>query len=177
MSDLKKALAAIEAAGIDCVVVVFSGGGDSGQIDAILYYKGKENVTKDYVATRTSFYTDGVHTYVDTPAVKSLGTILATVKTTVFDEEKGGGYVDVIKEVSLSPNEIIETHVYDALSECGVDWYNNGGGQGEYTFTLASSDDDGAPKWRYEFRVEVNYVECVTEHMAEGDVDDEEDEE
>lgn len=166
MSNLKKALAILEAAGIDRVEVRFSGGGDSGQIDDVRYFCGEKDVLSEYVATRKSAYVDGKWEYVDVPAPKALDTVCVTVVSHMYDTEKNK-YVEVSREEKQSPDAVIEAHVYAELDACGVDWYNNEGGQGTYTFTLK----DG--KWTYEFTVEVNYLEILTEHMAEGNVDEE----
>lgn len=170
MSDLKKALIVLEAAGIDRVEVQFSGGGDSGQIDYIGYFRGKEDVTSSYFPTYKTIYKDGKYESVDIPASKLLDTIRAVRSSHMYDFEKRQ-YVEVFTEEDMAPDAVIEAHVYDALDDCGVDYYNNDGGQGKYTFTL----EDG--KWTYEFYVEVNYVEANMEYMSEGTVGHEEDEE
>ena len=56
----------------------------------------------------------------------------------------------------------IEAWVYARLEQCGVDWYNNDGGFGDYTF---SKDDKGV--WRYDFTVNTRYTQVDCEHHEE----------
>lgn len=164
-SAITQALEILKAESIDRIEVGFSGGGDSGQLDSVRYYVQDQDVTKTYCDSWT--YKDGKK--VTTPAEKTLPTIKDWSREYGYiEEEDRYGYTP--KLVEFSVGGIVENHVYAELESSGVDWYNNEGGQGTYEFSY--DDDDN--KWTYEFVIDVNYVEAVTEHSAAGTVGEDE---
>lgn len=166
-SAIKQALKSLQSEAIDRIRVEFSGGGDSGQIDSVQYYTGDQNVTGKYRDTWT--YKDGKR--VTTPAEKTLPTIKDWSREYGWlEDEDRYGYTT--KLVEFSVDGVIENHVYRELDGSGVDWYNNEGGQGGYSFSYDEEED----KWTYEFYIDVNYIECVTEHTVGGTIDGEDEE-
>lgn len=164
-SVIKQALKILKGEGIDRIKVDFSGGGDSGQIDAVNYYVADQNVTNKYHSSWT--YEDGKR--VTTPAEKTMPIIKGWSRNWI-EEEGRYGYTPKLVESSVAV--VLENHVYDALDGSGIDWYNSGGGQG--TYELYYDDDDD--KWTYAFVVDVNYIEVVTEHSVEGTIGEEDEE-
>ena len=51
-SITKDVLAPLEKLGVTKIIVMFSGGGDSGQIDTIAYFTGKTDVTYDFAEVK-----------------------------------------------------------------------------------------------------------------------------
>ena len=166
-SAIKRALKILTGESIDRIRVAFYGGGDSGQIESVRYYVQDQDVTRRYFGSRT--YKDGKQ--VTTPAEKTLPTIEDwSRKYGWIEEEDRYGYTP--KLVEFSVDGVIESRVYDELRRAGVDWHTNHGGQGVYEFSYDSEDN----KWTYEFVIDVNYIESVTEHSASGTIGEEEDE-
>lgn len=163
-SAIKQALKLLKAEAVDRVKVEFCGGGDSGQIDAVGYYVGDQDVTKKYRPSWT--YEDGKQ--VTVPAEKTLPTIKDWSREYGWlEEEERYGYTP--KLVEFSVDGVIESHVYNELEGAGVDWYNDLGGQGVYEFCYDDSDD----KWTYEFVIDVNYLEFSREHNVMGTIGEE----
>ena len=105
---------------VKTVLVQFSGGGDSGQIDYIVFYD------IDLDTFQGSWEEKQTH-------VLSVGDVTI--------EEKG-----VLKprdwapkqDRTLSLRKVFDELTGNALDVSGLDWYNNDGGQGEMVFTVKS---------------------------------------
>jgi hypothetical protein len=144
--QLKRALDAFTEHGINKIEVEFNGSGDSGQIDGMTYYSDEKSVTSRYMSGRER---NSEGDYVTRPAERTLPPV-----------------------DGRAPDAILEDFVYQELDASGIDWYNNDGGFGTYTFFLSNGT------WRTDFEINVYYVESNTEHSASGPLfDDEADEE
>lgn len=74
-------------------------------------------------------------------------------------------------KIARSVQECLEQHVHYCLDDSGVDWYNNCGGFGSYTFYKK----DG--KWKYDFQINTRYTQydCMLDetgidiHFEEGE--------
>lgn len=130
-SDAHKAsfLAKMKELGVDSMTVHFSGGGDSGAVDSVDFYNGKTHVP-----------TKGV-------------TMLWQREKTDFDEARKE-WIRSTVDLDVKLEEIGELITYQALEECGLDWYNNDGGQGQFEITF---NDDGEPEISLD--VGINYTE------------------
>lgn len=148
--------------GVTRIEVEFSGGGDSGQINGIDYYDSDKRVTDDFVP-KQKYVTGSGWVTVSEPKHKLPPVGTQTKLRSVRDNETGK-YSQEEVMVDVTVEEALEEHVYEALGNCGVDWYNNEGGQGTYWFRL--SDDKSV--WRYDFEVHVNYVVSELEHSSSG---------
>ena len=66
------------------------------------------------------------------------------------------------KEKPSDLHNLLEGWAYKALEGTGVDWYNNDGGQGEFTFDMTTIPPT------FTGHIDVNVVESVTEWAEEG---------
>lgn len=94
---------------IDKVVVWFSGSGDSGQIDSVVFYSSERRVRAP------------------------VAEIVVPTNTTSF---VNGEWKKVTEDASLSIEDAICELVNEMLDETDVDWYNNNGGQGEWIWQV-----------------------------------------
>ena len=148
--------------GVTQITVMFSGGGDSGQIDGIYCSSGEANVTYDFMEEKR--WQGGKFVVVKTPKYD----IPPVGKKTIWKgrpDEKTGEWVREEVEVDISIEEAIEEFVYNRLSETDVDWYNNEGGQGEFIFKLGESK-----QWEFDFEVQTNYRHIEIAYSSTGPV-------
>lgn len=150
---LKDVLPLLESEQIDEVIVEFSGGGDSGQIDDVRYYRENKNVTRDHFGEVMTKYVDGQWKQVRHEPTRPMPTVKGSYT-------KWGRRERQIRDFTV--DEIIEDYVYRRISSTGVDWHNNDGGQGTYTL----KHEGGV--WQFQFLVDVNYVELRTAHESSG---------
>ena len=156
--------------GVTRIEVDFSGGGDSGQINGIEYYNGdQQKITDDFVPKQK--YVSGTGWVTVSEPKHKLPPVGTQTKRKGVRDEETGKYSHKEVEVPVTVEGALEEHVYERLSNCGVDWYNNEGGQGTYWFRL--SDDKSV--WRYDFEVHVNYTVSELEHSSSGLVGQESD--
>ncbi len=120
---------------VDEISVTFCGSGDSGQIDSIYAASNGESVP---LGDEIMAFKSGV---------------------TVWDAEEGCWSKTVIEEVSMPVCQVLEQLVYAYLEDSHVDWYNNDGGQGSWTW----SAKNGLAR----MYVDVNVVDQVTEFSFE----------
>ena len=104
----------VKSAGVSSVMVSFSGSGDSGSIYSV-----------DCLAAD--------HSQVDMVSATAL---MWPNERSTFNEASSKWEV-AVADLPLSIPEILESVTYDALEQSGVDWYNNDGGQGEFTIDLS----------------------------------------
>jgi hypothetical protein len=158
--------------------VEFSGSGDSGQIDCVDYFNDKGvEVSTDFVDTKV-WDKEKREWGAPIPATHTLepaGTKIINVYVPEESKEesteestlpKPPRMKRVEKEVEVSALEALEDYAYDKISDTGVDWYNNEGGHGEFTFTL-----NEAKEWSYTLDVSVYYTEESQEHASVGKVE------
>lgn len=162
-SITKDALAPLGKLGVTKICVNFSGSGDSGQIDYITYHAGEANVTYDFQAEKQ--WQKNKYVVVKTPKHDLPPVGKKTIWKGRRDEETNEWVREEV-EVDVSVEEVIEEFVYNRLSETGVDWYNNDGGQGQFIFTL------GETQWEFDFEVQTNYLHTEIEHSSEGTIAD-----
>lgn len=105
-------LTQLRVLGVVKVEAEFSGSGDSGAIDSVQFF--------------------GIN---DVLLPNSVGeTIVSFLKET--DEHNGTAWKKVSKRVNQKLSDVITDLCYQALSETGLDWYNNEGGQGTFVMDL-----------------------------------------
>lgn len=101
-------LATLRVLGIHSVTVEFSGSGDSGSIQDV-YANNAANETI-YIGNQNLLW----------PEERKL-----------YNDKDDEWIID--NTVVITPlAKILERIAYDALDKCGLDWYNNDGGQGEF---------------------------------------------
>lgn len=127
-------LAKLKELTIDNMTVQFSGCGDSGAIDSVEFYRKM---------------TTGSHSVVDVKDV----TLKWQTETTNYDHETKGWKMSTLEQ-DYPLTEIGEFIAYAALEQCGLDWYNNDGGQGEFTLAF---DEAGEPQISLD--IGINYME------------------
>lgn len=129
---------------IDSVTVTFDGSGDSGQIDGVYLRKGGEYV--DLNAPIMVWHHGGSQ----------------------FDPKIGKWVKGDWSEQTKDIQEALRDHVYEALEDCDVDWYNNDGGHGEWNWNAQTG---------LHFEVNQRHVTSSTEHSEFRELGQEEDEE
>ena len=142
LENEKRLLTAFTVLGVTEVVVSFDGSGDSGQIDStdILGIDKPEEVNITLIGEPRHVFNRELNAWEVTPA-----------KDEVFN------LIDGVNSV-----------VYDALELSGVDWYNNDGGYGEWTW----SQKDGL-----ELSVHIRIIQTDLEHYESRILGQEEEEE
>lgn len=125
-------LGALKLLGVQTVNVSFSGGGDSGSIDDI--------TARDAAMNPVNLTTHEL-TWVATSSHYS-----------------SSGWVTNSSDVIEPIRDIVERVAYAALEKSGLDWYNNDGGQGEFTIDLSVSPPE------ITLNVGVNYTQ-TDEHV------------
>lgn len=94
--------------GITNIEVIFSGGGDSGQIDSVDIRTGRE-------------------------VFNNSNKIVAWVRAEkAFNRATNEWEEGLIENTAISIGDLIEEFVYADLEHTDVDWYNNEGGQGTW---------------------------------------------
>lgn len=115
LEDRRLFLTTLKLMGIKFVTVEFSGGGDSGEISGISAQdaQGKEvNLDVDYPQgwERRSDWNSDTNKWIES-----------------------------VERKSRKLPEMLEALTYDALENCGHDWYNNDGGQGSLNIDFSTS--------------------------------------
>jgi hypothetical protein len=124
--------------GVASVEVSFSGGGDSGAIDQVVFFSSTPRADCPSLFVELKV---GDATFEDAPYTTQAWNDMTR-------------QWEITEGLALVPlREYVEHLCYEALDRCGLDWYNNDGGQG--TFTLKFMDD-GAPEITLD--VGVNYT-------------------
>jgi hypothetical protein len=126
------------------VSVSFDGSGDSGQIDHI------------------AIESNGIEVGGDSPI-----TVWRNGRS-VFNTEASKWETGEPFEETVSLTEAITDHVNAALDKSGVDWYNNDGGYGEWTWDASTG---------LEFNINVRITESSLEHSESRQLGEEESEE
>jgi hypothetical protein len=103
---------------VKTVLVQFSGGGDSGQIDCIEFYD------MDLDTFQGSWKEKQTH-------VLSVGDVTVEEKAVLKPREWAPKH-----DRTLSLRKVFDELTGNALDLSGLDWYNNDGGQGEMVFTV-----------------------------------------
>lgn len=116
----KTIIAALILLGISEVEVEFDGSSDSGSISGVSIKKDGNYINESDVKVAVRVHVTG-RTVFDTTLNK-------------WVQEK-----PQYKEVDLI--EALKDHVYEALADTGVDWYNNDGGFGSWIWTAADGID------------------------------------
>ncbi len=116
LKDRVNVLTRLKLLGIKEVVVEFSGGGDSGEID-------------DAYACN----------HQGEPVDISNELIEGWEKKSNFDPEEGRWVEESIRHESMPLNELLKELCNQALEKAGLDWYNNDGGQGNLTIDFTES--------------------------------------
>ena len=114
---------AMRLLGITKILVDFSGGGDSGQVNEVHFLNAKDEE-------------------VDVSRISGQKFTLKT-GSRQFDSNTNM-WVPVVEDKECDLAEICEQACYDAAEETHLDWCNNEGGQGELIGTM---DDDFAIHW------------------------------
>jgi hypothetical protein len=107
-------LTQLRTLGIKTVEVVFSGGGDSGDIDEV-------NV-------------DSNNTYINLTAHQ-----LDWPEESCRHDPDTNAWITEVKVVTIPLDEVLKRVTNDALAASGLDWYNNDGGQGSLTIDFNKS--------------------------------------
>ena len=126
-------LDALRANKVHKVWVYFCGGGDSGSIEDV--------------------------TFSDSDGKEVSVAELKLMWPSTRSEFKDGTWLRIEEEIEQGLKEVTEDVVYRALEMTGVDWYNNDGGQGEFTLEFNASG-----KAVMDLSVGVNYTS--TDHHA-----------
>lgn len=141
--------AALTAHSICELTVSFSGGGDSGDIYDVAFYRldsdgNKTPVKSDsFINEEISFVAKRVHnTYAN--GISSSETVFS--------------------DCEMALGAAIEKMVLDKVSETGVDWYNDDGGSGFFTLDLTKNE--------VTLSIDVNYTESRNEHLQECSTDE-----
>jgi hypothetical protein len=140
-------IAAMKIHGVAKALAEFSGSSDSGQVDEV-----------------TFLGLDGSHVEMDDTQLNWVRDVSSHVN---------GEWTSVTEEAKLSAAAIVEQMCYDALEETGLDWYNNDGGQGEFTIDFTTIPP------AITLDVSTNYMQ-TDEHefdFTSGEMDGSEDEE
>lgn len=132
LENEKRLEAFFKAHDITSAVVEFDGSGDSGSIESVTFYRGKK-ILDDVRGTVTIWQQGAAE----------------------FDKEANKWTHGEPVEKPCDIRRALEEHVYDALDRTGVDWYNNDGGFGHWSW----SADEGL-----EFEVNTRYVESVLDY-------------
>jgi hypothetical protein len=108
-------LTTLRTLGVSKLVVTFSGGGDSGDIESVDAYNAGQ-----------------------TAAIPLTSQIPWSSDESCFDEEHKT-WAEVTKEGLMSIEEIAKELTLQALEAQGLDWYNNDGGQGTLEIDFSTS--------------------------------------
>jgi hypothetical protein len=147
--------------GVTDVTVEFYGGGDSGQIENIELFVGEDRITSK---TLVYYDVEDGNTVAREPEI-----VFPDIPVYVCSERYNPEARACVTTCTYTARTVfvaIEEHVYAALEECGVDWYNNDGGSGTYAFYR----DNGA--WEIDLHVYVNEItsrlaHCHSEKLGE----------
>lgn len=131
--------AMLKELGVETVMVSFSGSGDSGAIDAVNFFSAQKRT--DYPGLNVELNVGDVMVPEAPYTSQAWNDMTKTWETT-----------SGVKPMRLS--DYMEYLCYEALEHCGLDWYNNDGGQGDFNMTF---DEDGTPI--ITLNVSVNYTE------------------
>lgn len=129
-----KLVAKLKELGIETIVVSFSGSGDSGSITGI----DAKPTPNDKITTWEHADTLRNHT------------MLWVMSWSVFEN---GSWVRRKEDKEMCLDQVLEKVAYQALDESGLDWYNNDGGQGEFTMTIEGNSVE------IELDVGINYTQ------------------
>ena len=162
-SITKDVLAPLEKLGVTKISVIFSGSGDSGQIECISYFAGEADVTYDFVEQKR--WQNGELVVVKTPKY-DIPPVGKKSQWKGHRDETTNEWVREEVQVDVSIEEVIEEFVYNRLSSTGVDWFNNEGGQGNFIFKL------GETQWEFDFEVQTNFLRSEIAHSSVGNVVD-----
>ena len=168
--QIDKALKQFADKGVVKILVEFSGGGDSGQVDGVAYFKESEefdlvNVTSDFHA-KMKWNSISKKNEVVEKAKYELEPIKYTSRSSSWDPKTATYKVSELVEKECQPEDYLEHYVYVALEGTGVDWYNNEGGFGEYHFLYSKEKD----AWTFKFEVHQTYYESNLAHSEEGNL-------
>lgn len=121
--------------GIESVVVGFSGGGDSGAINDICAMPTPNDQTSSWKHADTALRQHSM------------------VWAKSWSSFENGSWVRHRQDQEMTLYEVLEKVAYQALDESGLDWYNNDGGQGEFTMTIVGNSVE------IKLDVGINYTE------------------
>lgn len=108
-------LSTLRTLGVGKLVVSFSGGGDSGDVDDIKAYNAEQ-----------------------TREIPLAETIPWRVEEDRFNQETNE-WEEISKEETLSLEKIAKELTLRALQDQGLDWYNNDGGQGSLEINFSTT--------------------------------------
>jgi hypothetical protein len=108
-------LTTLRTLGVSKLIVTFSGGGDSGDIESVDAYNADQ-----------------------TAAIQLTAKIPWSSDESCFDEEHRT-WTEVTKEGLMSIEAIAKELTFKALEDQGLDWYNNDGGQGSLEINFSTS--------------------------------------
>jgi NACalpha-BTF3-like transcription factor len=142
--DKDRLMAQLKSLGVATLEVVFSGGGDSGAIDCVEAFSAE---------------VDEEHRWRPGKVVKLEGVMFANAweKKSVYNDMTRSWEDSEVRVPEKDITLVLEQVCYEALSQTGLDWYNNDGGQGTFKVTF---DESGEPV--IELEVGVNYTETDT---------------
>ena len=133
--------AQLKLMGVQKVVADFNGGGDSGQIEEVALC-GAEDVRLPEEVHKTEVMGCKMsQTHVD------------------------GSWVVTFEDKMMPIVDVLEAACYAALEKCGLDWYNNDGGQGELTIDLTRNPPT------VKLQVGINYT-TTDEHTFDFDTEE-----
>lgn len=145
--EKERFLAVLRENKIQSIRVSFSGGGDSGEIDHVVFSTGiaEDSPDAQYRLCNLSF--DGFR------------------KKAIFSEALRR-YVEEQESVTMTLERFVERLCYDALEHSGLDWYNNDGGQGALDINITDSGE-----LSFELEVGINYqmTEDHSFNFGQGD--------
>jgi len=122
-------LSTLKLLGASEVIVNFSGGGDSGEIQSVDVFD------------------------VNNKSVDIDSQSLEWVEARSFYDHEGSQWINDTSVATKPLSDILEQVTLNALEEQGIDWYNNDGGQGQLTIDFSTSPPT------IELNVGVNYME------------------
>lgn len=149
--DKDRLMAQLKSLGVALLEVSFSGGGDSGAIDSVMAYSAEKSDESAWLPGSP---------------IKLEGVMFANAweKKSVYNDMTRSWEDSEVRVPEKDITMVLEQVCYEALSQTGLDWYNNDGGQGTFTVKF---DNSGEPV--IELEVGVNYTETDT-HLFDVEV-------
>ena len=165
---MSEALKQLADKGVVLIITEFSGSGDEGMINSIRYFEesedGRKDVTNDFW-DKVKWNRETKTNEVLEKAKHQLKPIKYLHTKEVWDAETAT-YKEEEVEKEARVDHVIENFVYEALQYTGVNWYNNEGGYGEYSFR----HDKEKNKWRFQCEVHQYHTTSSLEWDQEGDL-------
>lgn len=113
----KLLLSTLRVMGVNNIVITFSGGGDNGNIDSATAID--KNGTEVDLRTHSIMWPD-------------------KWSASLYDEETQSYKYETVSEDDIMTVGSIVEHLCElALEQCGLDWYNDNGGQGEFVIDMS----------------------------------------